>query len=551
MIWQQTPYTIPLVGVSTLSIALGVYIWFHYRSPLGRTGSITILASTEWIITSALTLAGGDLYTKMIWRKMQYPGIVALPVAWFAFAVLYTGREKWLTRRTLAGLSMIPGITLVLAFTNEKHRLIWSSFTLNTTGSFAVVNDTFGVWLWVFVGYAYALFLFGALLFLIHIVTCSRPRYRRQTSILLFGTMIPWVGSALAEFGLNPFPNLDLTLVALTMTNLIVAFNILYFRLGDVIPLAREVIIESMSDGVIILDMKNCIVDLNPSAHQLIGVNTEFAGKPVKDVWPAWSSIHLDDTTEGSTEIVLDNGQRIYDVSVSPLIDWRDRIVSKVVVLRDVTDRKRSEKIKQSLKEKEILLQEIHHRVKNNIQVISSLLNLQSRHIKDKKYADMLKESQDRIQSMGLIHEKLYRSGNLARINFNEYITDLVKSLFRSYGASARDIALNIEGNVFLGIDTAIPCGLIINELVSNALKHAFPHGGGEITIVFRSFNGCIELVVRDNGIGMPDNIDFKTTESLGLHLVTILAEDQLGGEITLDKSEGTAFHIIFKKKVG
>jgi len=103
MIWQQTPYTIPLAGVTILSVALGIYIWFHYRSPLGRTGSVTILASTEWILTSALTLAGGDLYTKLFWRRMQFPGIVVLPVAWFTFAVLYTGREKWLNRRTLTG----------------------------------------------------------------------------------------------------------------------------------------------------------------------------------------------------------------------------------------------------------------------------------------------------------------------------------------------------------------------------------------------------------------------------------------------------------------
>jgi len=549
MIWQQTPYTIPLAGVTILSVALGIYIWFHYRSPLGRTGSVTILASTEWILTSALTLAGGDLYTKLFWRRMQFPGIVVLPVAWFTFAVLYTGREKWLNRRTLTGLSLIPVITLVLAFTNEKHNLIWSSSAMNTTGPFVVVDATFGVWLWVFMGYAYVLFLLGAFLFLVQIVTCSRPRYRRQTSILLFGTTVPWIASALALFGLNPFPGLDLTLVALTMTNLIVAFNILYFRLGDVIPLAREVIIESMSDGVIVLDMKNCIVDLNPSARQLMGSNTEFIGKPVGEVWPEWFSVMgLGDITEGK-EIVLDEGQRICDVSISPLIDWRDRIVSKVVVLRDVTDRKRSEKIKQSLKEKEILLQEIHHRVKNNIQVICSLLNLQSRHIKDKKYAEMLKESQDRIKSMGLIHEKLYKSESLAQIDFSEYIKDLAQSLFRSYGASASNIALKIEGNVCLGIDTAIPCGLLINELVSNSLKHAFPDRKGEITIVFRSDNGCIELIVSDNGVGIPDDIDFRTTESLGLHLVTILAEDQLGGEITLNRSTGTAFHITFEVK--
>lgn len=540
MIWQQTPYTVPLLVVSALSIVLAGYIWFHYRSPLGRTGAVTILASTEWIIMSTLKMAGGDLATKVFWRNMQYLGIAVLPVAWFAFAVLYTGREHWLNRRILTGLSVIPAITLGLVFTNEYHGLVWSEFTLDATGPFLTMKETYGVWLWAFIGYAYALLLSGVLLFFIQIVTCSRTRYRQQTSILLIGAMIPWVASALASLGLNPLLHFDLTLGALTMTNIIVAFNILYFRLGDVIPLAQEVIIESMNDSVFILDMENRIVDVNPSAQQLMGVEN-CIGKYITEVWPEASVLHIN--AGKGAEIVLDH-DCIYDVSISPLVDWRDRIVSRVVVLRDVTDRKRSEKIKQSLKEKEILLQEIHHRVKNNIQIISSLLNLQAHYSNDKKYAEMLKESQNRIKSMGLIHEKLYQSENLADIDFKEYITDLVYTLFRSYGVSG--VGVTIESDVTLGITTAIPCGLIINELVSNAVKYAFPDGTGEITIRICSVNGDIELIVADNGVGIPEDMDFKNAETLGLRLVSMLAEDQLNGEIDLDRSEGTRFRITF-----
>jgi PAS domain S-box-containing protein len=476
---------------------------------------------------------------------MQYPGIVLLPVVWLVFAVLYTGREKWLTYRTLGGLSIVPIITVLLALTNERHHLIWNSFAVTTTGSLLVAEKTFGTWLWIFIGYAYLVLLAGAFLFLAQILSCSRPSHRRQTSILLVGAMIPWVATVFFSFGLNPFPHLDLTLVALTMTNLIVAFAIFHFRLGDVVPLAREIIFESMNDSIIVLDMENHIVDANPAAQKLIGGGAELIGKSAEAVWSEWSSKGLDSTT-GSKEIVLDE-QRIYDITISPLIDWRGRTVSRVVVLRDVTDRKRSENLKQSLEEKEILLQEIHHRVKNNIQVISSLLQLQSHNVKDEKYKEMLKESRDRIRSMALVHEKLYQSENLANIDFNEYIKDLARNLRRSYGATR--IALNVECDVSLGIDTAIPCGLIINELVSNSLKHAFPgNREGEIRIVFHSLSGGIELIVCDNGVGLPDGMDFRNTESLGLHLVTILAEGQLGGEISLDKSKGTAFRITFQK---
>jgi two-component sensor histidine kinase len=217
---------------------------------------------------------------------------------------------------------------------------------------------------------------------------------------------------------------------------------------------------------------------------------------------------------------------------------------------RDITERKRAEEqIKQSIKEKEVLLREIQHRVKNNMQVISSLLNLQSAHIKDSQYKEMLKESQNRIRSMALIHERSYQSENLADIDFHEYIASLVRGLFRSYNATADRVSLVIEvEDVSLGMDTAVPCGLIINELVSNSLKHAFPRGRkGEIKIVLRSVCELIELTVADNGVGISEDVDFRTTESLGLDLVTTLAEYQLGGEITLDRTEGTVFCITFE----
>jgi PAS domain S-box-containing protein len=543
--WQETPYTIPLVLVSALFIALGIYVWIHYRSTLGNVGSITVLASTDWILAYALKMASSDLTAKIFWKKMQYPGVVILPVAWLIFAVYYTGRERWVTRRTLALLLGMPVITLVLAVTNEYHGLVWSSFTLRTAGSYLVSDETFGLWLWGFIGYAYVLLLFGASLFFKLMMTCSHPLYRLQTSILIVGAMVPWAAQALVSFGMSPFPDIDLTLVALIMTNVTVLFNIFYFHLGDVVPLARETIFESMHDSVLILDTGDRIVDINSSARQLIGNTGKVKGRPVGEVWPAWHTAGLDDA-EGGREIVLGD-ESICDVRNSPLVDWLDRTIGKVVVVRDVTDRKQSEEIRQSLREKEVLLQEIHHRVKNNIQIISSLLSLQSHYTEDKKYAEMLRESQDRIKSMALIHEKLYHSANLADIDLHDYITDLVHNLAQSYGTNSQDITFNIEGNASLGIDAAIPCGLIINELITNVFKHAFPDGKGITTITICSAGESVELIIGDNGIGIPDDVDFRMTESLGLHLVTILVENQLGGKISLDRRKGTVFHITFK----
>jgi PAS domain S-box-containing protein len=261
---------------------------------------------------------------------------------------------------------------------------------------------------------------------------------------------------------------------------------------------------------------------------------------------------------------LLDNGEATFQLEhlrkdgtllpleVYAIITTWGNIKSVLSIATDITDRKLTEeKIEASLKEKEILLSEIYHRVKNNMQIIISLLGLQSRHVKEEKYREMFKESQNRILSMSLVHEKLYQSKDLTQIDFNEYVRDLIKGLFRSYGANKGNIVLKIDvKTILLGIDHAIPCGLIINELVTNSLKYAFPdRREGEIKVVLHpTEENMIELAVGDNGIGIPEDMDFKQTKTLGLHLVTMLAENQLHGDITLNRSKGTEFIIKFKK---
>jgi len=221
---------------------------------------------------------------------------------------------------------------------------------------------------------------------------------------------------------------------------------------------------------------------------------------------------------------------------------------------RDIAARKRVEEhLKSSLKEKEVLLKEIHHRVKNNLQIISSLLNLQSGYIQDPQAGEMFKESRNRVKSMALIHERLYQSKDLARIDFTEYVRNLTTHLFRSYGVNARAVGLQIDvGNILLDIDTAIPCGLIINELVTNSLKYAFSSDvGGEIRIGLQPENdGRLALSVSDNGAGLPPDFDFQKTESLGLQLVNTLT-DQLQGQIQIEREGGTTFKIVLHPHTG
>jgi len=224
----------------------------------------------------------------------------------------------------------------------------------------------------------------------------------------------------------------------------------------------------------------------------------------------------------------------------------------KTVVLgnaRDITERKQAEeKIKASLKEKDVMLREIHHRVKNNMQIISSLLRLQSRNVKDETALDMFKVSQNRIRSMAFIHEALYQSEDLAMIDFSNYIKRLITHLFSVYGTETKvpNLRLNVK-DVYLDINRAIPCGLIINELVSNSLKHAFPDSRkGEITVEMRSDKKeKYTLIVKDTGIGMPKELNIHKTETLGMQLVNDLTE-QIDGTIELNRIGGTTFSIMF-----
>ncbi len=221
-------------------------------------------------------------------------------------------------------------------------------------------------------------------------------------------------------------------------------------------------------------------------------------------------------------------------------------------VAKDIAEQKQAEdRIKSSLHEKEVLLREVHHRVKNNLQVVSSLLNLQSRSVTDERMLEFLKESRSRVKSMAMIHEMLYQSADLSHVDFADYLRNLALSLMRTYGGG--DVALDVHvGDVQLGIDTAIPCGLIVNELITNSLKYAFTESGTDvprrncITVTMEETPaGDLLLAVGDNGIGIPVGVNVDTSATLGLRLVGILTT-QINGTLILDRSSGTTFRILF-----
>ncbi len=349
MYWRFTPYLFPVVIAAVISAGLALFAWRRRLTAGIAPFTILMLAVAEWSLGYALELAGGDIPAKLFWLNIEYLGIVIVPVAWLALALQYTGRTKWLTPRLLVLLSIEPLITLVLVWTNDLHHLIHAKVGLEITSAFTVLVITRGIWYWINVVYSFLLLLLGTALIVSFIPTLRRSAsvYRGQVSALCIAVLVPWVSNAVTDFGLSPLPNLDLTPLAFTVTGIAMAWSLFRFRLLDITPVARHAVVESMSDAVIVLDKHNRITDLNPAAQRLLGHTlSELVGQPAAQVASAWPEQveRFRGATEAHEEIVLtvDGIPRSFDLRLSPLSDRRGSLTGRLIVLRDITERKQA-----------------------------------------------------------------------------------------------------------------------------------------------------------------------------------------------------------------
>ncbi len=242
----------------------------------------------------------------------------------------------------------------------------------------------------------------------------------------------------------------------------------------------------------------------------------------------------------------------------TPEMNSENKIVGYVGTITDISERKRAEEmIRASLLEKEILLKEVHHRVKNNLMSVIGLIKMEETKAKNESFHALLNELEGRVRSMALVHESLYKSGNLARIQLQGYIETLTAHIYTQFGAE-RAIGFRVQaGKAEVGLDFAVPCGLILNELIVNSYKHAFPgdkpRAGAvnrEITVLVQQDGGAIDLTVADNGIGLPADLDWEKSDTLGLKLISMLSR-QLNGSVELDRTRGTVFHMHFERPIG
>lgn len=321
-------------------------------------------------------------------------------------------------------------------------------------------------------------------------------------------------------------------------------------------------IIESSPQGIHMYTLEDedrlVFTGANPAADKLLGIdNSQFIGKTIEEAFPSLTKTEIPDryrkaaayAESWSTEQISYEHNKIS--GAFEVVAFQMSPGKMVAMFNDITKRiKDEEKIKAALHEKDILLKEVHHRVKNNMQVIISLFNLQMHATSSAEIKTVLNESKNRIKAMALVHEKLYQADDLAHINFKEYIDGVVQGIAYSLGIDKVITLKLVSEDCLITIENAIPCGLIINELVSNAYKYAFSPGStGEIVVSIHKDASEYKLMVKDNGKGIPQSITPATADTLGLKLVYMLAQDQLEGTVVLEREAGTTFTIIFSER--
>lgn len=336
--------TICLIAV-LISAGTAAVIWRKRHAPGGLFLFWMMASILEWNLTGLMQVLCSEKQTLILWSKLSYLGSMSAQVFFLLFTLEYTHQQKWLTRRNITLLSIIPALTFLLAATNEYHHLIWTGFSPSPDGVNMIYHH--GVWFWIIVAYINALIFFSVFLFFRFILQ-TRELYRRQNAALIIAILFPWVGMLVYAFGANPFPGLDLLPISFTVTGVILVYITSRMNFLDVIPIAREYLVDTMLDGLMVIDKYNRIVDINPSAMHIFGDGSahKWIGVSAREALKNYTRLeqYLDATEQ--TQIEWEQTaplHRHFDVQIFPLRDRKSSESGKMIILRDVTHHKKIE----------------------------------------------------------------------------------------------------------------------------------------------------------------------------------------------------------------
>jgi PAS domain S-box-containing protein len=342
MSYHYSPYVVPLLLAAVFSGWVMIYAWGQRKAPNAVALALMAFAITEWLLGYALEIAGADLPTKLFWGKSQYLGITLTPVAWVLFAYYHVNQGKYPTPRKILPLAIIPLVTVLLAFTTESHGLIWKTIAIEQSGTFSALAVSYGTWFWVSSVYSYVLLLTGTVI-IVRSLGRLKGLYRGQTAALLVAVITPWVGNILYLSKLSPIPNLDLTPFAFTVTVAGLAWAIFSYQLVKLSPIARDLIVDGMREGLLVLDLRGRIADINSSASRMIGLPVAQAiGKTLEEAFSPWPQLveRFREGVETSAELTVGEGpaRRRYEIHLAPLLDQQNRVIGRLLNFHDAND---------------------------------------------------------------------------------------------------------------------------------------------------------------------------------------------------------------------
>lgn len=337
---EFTPYVFPLLAAAAVSIFVAVYAWRHLAASGAGALLLMAVAIAEWCIGYALEISSTDLDTMYIWGVSQYIGIAFAPYAWLVFAIDFSGNKKILTRRFLLGTAIFPIITIIIALTTKWNGLIWTEYYINRQQDFSAIGVSHGIWFFIHTAYSYLLLLAGTIL-LARILWRRRGLYRGQVVAMLVAVLAPWVGNVLYLTGNSPIPYLDITPFSFSVTVAAVAWAIFGFHLVDITPIARDQVVDSLQEGVLVLDGRGRVADINVSAARIFGVEIgQIIGTSADEVFVPWPQLmgRIRDLTDWVEQFSTGTGQaqRHYEAALSRIHDSEGRAVGRVMIIREV-----------------------------------------------------------------------------------------------------------------------------------------------------------------------------------------------------------------------
>jgi PAS domain S-box-containing protein len=559
MRYQYIPYIWPLIASAFASLTLGIYALLRRKNTKGAPSFIlSMIVVTIWSSANALEMAGADFSTKLFWANIQYFAYCYSPVTLLALCMQFAGFDRWVQNRKILWVAVIPTVIFLLVWTDGPHHLIRSEMHLDYSGPFPVIAKKYGPFFYVHAFYAHALNLIACAL-LIRATFFKSTIYRKQAAALLLGVSLIVIPNILYVLGFSPIDRFDVTPLFFGPAGLIMAWSIFRFRFFDLVPIARAKVIETMDAGVMVFDLQDRILDINPAFAKIIGLNASLIStKRITEVCgniPELKKVCLDRTITQTEFSIHTNGLQVYEAFLSPLIDSQGAVIGRLAVIYEITEKKQAQQefIRQQRKlaeseERERLVRDLH----DNLGQVLGFINLQTQGIRQELINAGIKTVSGKL-------DQLVEVSQAAHTEIREYIrtvrspappkTDFISVLTKKVLIFERETGIKVNLDLPAEFTTeALKPDIwtnllnIIGEALNNAGKHS---KAATVRIAFSLASGQLEALVEDNGKGfeaLPNHNAAKAGFGLGIMRERAI---EMGAQIEIKSTLGSGSRIV------